>query len=424
MGSLDERTETWDRSFTLGKGGSLKLDQGAGAIEIIGWDQDVARVVATKRVAGGSGPQAARHLDRATIRAVLRGQRLEVEASPPSGFLGLSVGHATIDFRIAVPLGTRISVESGSGNVTVDGVDGEVEIDVGSGDVRVKGLGAGVRVDTGSGRVRAEDVRGRVYVDSGSGEVTVLRADGPVIIDAASGPVEVADVIGDVKVDNGSGAVGLTRVRGNVEVDTGNGDVALLGIWSRRIHVDTGDGAVTCDFVPQADGTYDVDTGGGRVELRVPASSSAEFDLESGAGRIDCSLPLLSREADTGRLRGILHRSSSRIAVDSGHGDIVVRASELAVDTPPAVNPPETDRPAAVKLVEAKTAPNPAGAIEIGPIETGGAEPSRALKVTDEDYVRVLKMVEEKKITPEAAEELLKALEEEGEPEDHSGFDD
>ncbi len=390
-----ERTDVLEQSFPLRPGGRLEVNQDVGRVEVTAWERDEALMRATKRARGGGDEDARRNLQRLRLETHLHGDLLEVEASVPRGFFGTATG-MRVDLEIKVPRRTRVKVDSASGDVVVEGVEGAVEVDVASGGVSLRGIGPRISVDTGSGNVSLEDGRGPVELDTGSGAVRVVRVAGRLQVDTGTGRVEVDGLDGELHVDTGMGAVTAVGVRGDVVVDTGGGDVRLARVDARRIDVDTGRGSIACDFVPRADGRYKFDTGTGGIELAVPLSASAELDLESDTGRAECALPLLNRDSGRGRLRGVIRRAASIIVCRSGLGDISVSAGEE-----PAVEGP--DGPA-LELAPAESVPAPAS--------SGSAPEARAARADDEDYVKVLKMVEEKRITPEAAEELLKALEE------------
>ncbi|MHB0884455.1 MAG: SHOCT-like domain-containing protein [Bacillota bacterium] len=176
-----------------------------------------------------------------------------------------------------------------------------------------------------------------------------------------SGRLERTDVWEQVFPLRSGGRLDVDQDVGRVEVTSWDRDEAHVRGTKRA-----GRGAITADFDPRLDGRYKFDSASGRIEVTLPAGSSAELDLRTNAGRADCDFPLLNRHAERGLLRGVLGRSSCRIICRSGLGDIMVR---------PGLAP--------------------------------------ANRASDEDIAKILRMVEEKRLTPEAADELLRALEEE-----------
>lgn len=116
-----------------------------------------------------------------------------------------------LSWRVQVPLGTNVKVDSSSGAVTVSGVDRDVNIQNSSGTSTVTHAGGAVTVTSTSGTVRITDVAGRVRAAVTSGHVTVENPAGAVSAQTSSGLIDVtaAKVGGDYD---------LTAVSGNVTV--------------------------------------------------------------------------------------------------------------------------------------------------------------------------------------------------------------
>ncbi|MEY2414135.1 MAG: hypothetical protein QOD84_2741, partial [Acidobacteriaceae bacterium] len=75
----------------------------------------------------------------------------------------------SISYELIVPVETRLHSHSGSGNLTIEGIQGPVEADSGSGNVEIKNVAETVRADTGSGDVEIDHVKGNVHSKTGSG---------------------------------------------------------------------------------------------------------------------------------------------------------------------------------------------------------------------------------------------------------------
>ncbi len=136
--------------------------------------------------------------DEATRRLVVRNcQELPLRVVP-------------LAVTVTAPAGSRLSVRTGAGDVTVIGSAGECDVTTGSGEVS---LGA---------------VRGRTRVRTGSGRIALAAAAGPTDIKAGSGDVRVGEIAGDLRVRAGSGDVDLADARsGSVELVTGSGRLTV-----------------------------------------------------------------------------------------------------------------------------------------------------------------------------------------------------
>jgi hypothetical protein len=145
-----------------------------------------------------------------------------------------------VDYSLVVPPGTHLFGGTGSGDIELSGVAGDVELETGSGDVDASCLSGHVSLSTGSGDVDGACLTTvNVAVSTGSGDVDLELTEAPelVVIGTGSGDVDLAVPAGvySVDVDTGSGDVdmdGLTLESGadsRIEVATGSGDVEITG---------------------------------------------------------------------------------------------------------------------------------------------------------------------------------------------------
>src|SRR5277367_1093232 len=73
------------------------------------------------------------------------------------------VRNVSITYEIVVPAETQLRSETGTGDQTIEGIEGPVQATSGSGKLHVWHIGRDANVDTGSGDIDLRDVRGRVH---------------------------------------------------------------------------------------------------------------------------------------------------------------------------------------------------------------------------------------------------------------------
>jgi DUF4097 and DUF4098 domain-containing protein YvlB len=113
-------------------------------------------------------------------------------------------------------------IEDGSGEITGDNLNGDVEIDDGSGTIRLVDVTGSVRIEDGSGEISLRNIGGRIDIDDGSGEIDVRGARNTVRINDSSGGIDVADVDGDfIVVSDSSGGIDYDNVKGRVDIPRG-----------------------------------------------------------------------------------------------------------------------------------------------------------------------------------------------------------
>jgi DUF4097 and DUF4098 domain-containing protein YvlB len=110
-----------------------------------------------------------------------------------------------------------------------------------------------------------------VYLSTGSGDITVSGVDGSSLkLETGSGTVTLTDgKAPTVHVETGSGNIEATASSGDdLSFETGSGDVdvALVATF-RLVHIETGSGDVTLKVAPHIGAEVDLDTGSGDIDL-------------------------------------------------------------------------------------------------------------------------------------------------------------
>jgi len=223
-----------------------------------------------------------------------KGDRILVR-SKTSGFTHVGMMQAKGTIAVTLPPGMALELDTGSGDIRVDGDSGgkKLSADTGSGDVSVTGRLTGFQADTGSGDVLA-------------------RLEGP---------------CGEVEVDTGSGDVDFAGAAQSFSADTGSGGVKAVGLAGNG-RFDTGSGSVEAEFASLPSGSQvSADTGSGEVQLRLPKGAAPSGRLETSSGTIRSDFPgSVNKREDTYTLSGA--SGGSVLKVETGSGDITLLASK------------------------------------------------------------------------------------------------
>jgi Toastrack DUF4097 len=172
------------------------------------------------------------------------------------GLFGLS-RYAYMKLSVRVPAGLAVVIDSGSGDVIAqelasldfhsgsgdlqaDGIAGALVLQVGSGDVTAQRVGEVTLHSTGSGDVTIDGVRGDVHADyAGSGDLDFSNVGGGVWVGSiGSGDLHLGNIADSVHVGSaGSGDVMVDGVGGDLDVGSvGSGDVRDHGVKG-AVHV-------------------------------------------------------------------------------------------------------------------------------------------------------------------------------------------
>jgi DUF4097 and DUF4098 domain-containing protein YvlB len=190
------------------------------------------------------------------------------------------------------------------------------------GRVTVSNVSGDLRIDASSSPVNATGVKGSLSIDVGSGSVQVGQIDGELNVDTGSGEVKASQIKGRLSIDTGSGDVTGTDLEGDeVSIDTGSGEITLTTLRSPKVSLETGSGRVSADL---QDAIHDlaVETGSGDIAIRAPATLGAEVEIETSSGDIETDFPLQVTRQGRDHLTGRIGDGKGSIAIETGSGGV------------------------------------------------------------------------------------------------------
>ncbi len=263
-----------DTTYAFDNGGAVRLSIVSGEIRVVGTQSNEIRVNAS--------------IERGRIEASFSRLRASLEARSVNNRMGAAI------FELSVPIGTRVSASSVSGDIEIRATAAAVTVSAVSGNIVVRDAGDRVDIGTVSGDLDVSDLRGRIAIETVSGEIL---AD---------------ELVGDLSVESVSGTIDLRRSR-------------LTGIRAESVSGDLGyDGPFS------ATGVYSFNTHSGDIVLALPANVGADLELETWSGRIASDFPLTLQPGDMGgrrnrRMEFRIGAGGARISAESFSGNITIR---------------------------------------------------------------------------------------------------
>ncbi len=191
------------------------------------------------------------------------------------------------DCSLVCPAGSTLAIHTVRGDLWIKGVRGEIAVGTVHGDVALRDVGS----------VRME----RIY-----GDLMARRV---------AGSLEVQDVAGDALVRAVEGPVALHQVGSDLRADGLQG-----GLVAEQVGAD---GRLGPPFSPGA--TYRLNVGSDLV-IHLPADGSLRLSLRPG-GRVRSSLPDLVLESAEGEAQGVLGAGEALLEAQAG-GDIYLQPLE------------------------------------------------------------------------------------------------
>ncbi len=307
------------------------------------------------------------------------------------------------DIAMRIPKASTLMFTAISGDAAIRGVIGDIEIASISGDLSMREVGS-------------------VAIGSIELDLSLRGAGGNLYVKSAEGDVSIRDVEGNITLDSVADDLALRGVRGNVKVNVDEDVVFYLE--------------------PRDEGSYLV-TAGDDILMVLPSSANATVTMQGD--EIDVNWPGIKNEPDATQRTVVLGNGSANITLNAG-GDIRLsnqaNAAESAEEfgnfaglnfdwsgfgerisrqvqaaTARATRGAEEAARRAERHAERQArrwgrTPPPGSWGDFGPkgMPTPPGMP-KSDPVSEEERLAILKMLQEKKITAEQAEQLLQALE-------------
>lgn len=307
------------------------------------------------------------------------------------------------DLSLRLPKDSTLSFTFIEGDAAIRGVSGDISIRKIDGDLSMRDVGS-VSIESIDSDFSLRGARGSLYIKHANGDVSIRDVDGDVNIDAISDDLALRGPRGNVQVNVDGDVVIYLDPRGDGDYRITAGDDILLVLPSNANATVTMQGDdIHVEWTGLEEATEEtervVTLGNGAAKIVLNAGGDVRLSNQSNAGE--------SAE-EFGNFAGLNFDWS-------GFGERISRQVEQV--TGRAVKRAEEATRRAERHVE-RQARRWTGKATFGQSWDFGpkgvpASPGvpKSDPVSDEERMAILKMLQEKKITSEQAEQLLKALE-------------
>ena len=175
------------------------------------------------------------------------GDELEIRVSPKRIF---GFGNFYEHIEVLVNDESSISIDSGSGDISVEGIDlQELMIESGSGDLEISRSRGSMTISSGSGDQEYRDVHGSLVLRAGSGDISLEDVTGISSMETSSGDIDGSlRLVEDISIRSGSGDVNIDLENRKEELsfrlDAGSGNLRIDEIKSED-SLSIGNGSIT-----------------------------------------------------------------------------------------------------------------------------------------------------------------------------------
>jgi DUF4097 and DUF4098 domain-containing protein YvlB len=371
----------------------LTVDTPFGNVEVTAQEDSAEIVISAHKNAWGASQKAAEELlEKTNVIVEQTGNAVKVYVDQPVELNIFRIGPMgiSVDFTITVPPDCSVDASSSSGEVYLEGIQGDAVVFSSFGEVTAENITGGLRAGTSSGDVVVKNVQApghSVEASTSFGEVLVQHAQGDVLTAKSSsgnvtveestftwdadmsssfgditvtavtarsinaqtssgevrlqgltvendltarsdfGDVDVADTVaGSFALNTNAGEVTATDVQGKVKAHSGFGDIMVSGT-DAVLDLSTNSGSI--EFTGTlGEGTSVLDTNFGDIRIELPADAEFTADLSTDFGDIRCGFPITSERSSSSHLVGTVGAGGPTLKASTNSGNIELNPEE------------------------------------------------------------------------------------------------
>lgn len=257
----------------------LAIHVAAGAVEVVASDR--GDTVVTVSPTSPTKEADRRGADETTVD--FDGQRLTVMTPKPR--FALFGPNESVDLRVELPTGSRLTAEISAGSVRTTGRLGATRVKSSSGGAHLDTTGdLWLRAGHGNASVVAAD--GSVEVIADHGQIRLGRITGDAVLKASHGSVRVEESGGDLEAKLSYGDLEVDRALGSVVAKTAYGSIQLLEVSAGSVEAESGYGEVTIGVREGVPAWLDVASENGRVRSELDADRAPTGSEQAVAVRV------------------------------------------------------------------------------------------------------------------------------------------
>jgi DUF4097 and DUF4098 domain-containing protein YvlB len=269
---------------------------------------------------------------------------------------------ARVDLTLELPEKSFATINTAHGDVTVEGLQNNVDVTNSHGDAKFDNIGGDVHARMDHGDVSAHQVMGHAFVDGHADDVTLSEIKGQVILDGeffgdthleqigstvhfhtSRTDLDIPRLGGDLTMD--SSDLTASQIAGPVRIVTRSKNIDLSQV-AGDVHIENSDGDVNVGAAVPL-GNVQISNRSGGLTLTVPENASFSITATTTEDDdLETDFPLqTSTSGDRRTLEGTVGGGGVKLELTTSHGNLELKKGSSLPLPPPA--PPAPSAPKA-----------------------------------------------------------------------------
>jgi DUF4097 and DUF4098 domain-containing protein YvlB len=235
---------------------------------------------------------------------------------------GFCFGNCTLSYRVAVPSGTALEIQTSSGEVQLEGNMGALQLSTSSGSIEIQNSNGPVEVQTSSGDIVLQDIQASVVAQNNSGNITVDSVQGDTAeLSTSSGNIYLENAqLREAEIKTTSGNAKVSGSIGKLEVQSTSGQVQVENEQAQQINLQSRSGNIR--YRGALTGNNTIENSSGNVDIQLNDAKNLNIHLSTGSGSLNNAIGLNNQQSSEQEIRGSVGDGSVKLTVTTGSGNI------------------------------------------------------------------------------------------------------
>jgi DUF4097 and DUF4098 domain-containing protein YvlB len=340
-------------------GGSLRITNDRGAVNLTVSDDNRIHVAAHKRINADSQQEADKFNPATKPQINASSNVITLNANTQ----GAGERSVTTDMDVSVPRRVPVVISTRHGDVSVLGRDGDVEIASQHGDVAASDVNGKVSLNLSGGSARVSNISGDVSVQGRADDISLADVKGAAHLNGEFDSIKLGKVTGVVGFKSARTDMEFSRLNGDLDMDSGDlrandligpfrlltrsKDVRLNGV-DGDVRLENENGAVEIHMSKL--GNMQLSNRNSDVQIYIPDKAGFQLDAHSRGGEIESDFSALKIDNgnDQASASGTVGTGGPHLVITNEHGGIELRKGSAIAEVPVPPKPPRA--PAAPKV--------------------------------------------------------------------------
>ena len=294
-----------DKSFSVGKGGTLELISGSGSVDITSHSENEVIINVTLTAMSSNANKAEDIFKNFELTFNHNGNDVRIEGDMLNQQLWWN-NRLKVQYKVIVPQYYNLKIATSGGNIETADIKGRVIL------------------KTSGGSIIMGRVDGEVNAKTSGGGIALKQSTGNASLRTSGGSIRIGEVDGDVNANTSGGNIDVDIVRGNLKAATSGGGLHFRNINGNLVGKTSG-GSIVAELSAQVSEPVELYTSGGNITLTVPPDFKANFAASTLGGHVYTDMPVtVQGNISSSSLNGLMNGGGPDVSLKTMGGNIEI----------------------------------------------------------------------------------------------------